>query len=80
MKLLNATANEKLFGVKTTFHEDFYTTHLDKDSQFYREHQHEAQRIAIEITQKSSSNIHAAEERGGHVVQHMGVEAAQGYG
>ncbi len=42
-------ANAKLFGVQTTYQEEFYTTPLDRDSQFYHQRHKEAKRIAGEI-------------------------------
>jgi hypothetical protein len=56
--------NEKLFGVKSTYKEDIYTTALDRNSQLYLEKEQEAQRIADEIEKKVTTNIHLAEERG----------------
>lgn len=38
--------NEKLFGVKTDFDENKYTTELDKNSAFYKERIASADRIA----------------------------------
>lgn len=56
--------NEKLFGVKSEFDEDFYTTKVDKSHPFYKQREAEAARIAQEIQQSSTNNIHIAEERG----------------
>src|SRR3990167_6875491 len=42
--------NEKLFGVKTSFDEEIYTTKLDKSSDFYRKNEADAARLAEEIT------------------------------
>ncbi len=41
--------NEKLFGVKTDFNEDLYTTKLDKNSEEYKRREKEAARLAREI-------------------------------
>ncbi|KAG5520027.1 hypothetical protein PMAC_001103 [Pneumocystis sp. 'macacae'] len=57
-------ANEMLFGVKSEFDEDFYTTKVDKSHPSYKEREAEATRIAKEIHQSSTNNIHVAEERG----------------
>ncbi|KAI3649540.1 hypothetical protein MP228_005172 [Amoeboaphelidium protococcarum] len=57
-------ANEKLFGVKTDFKEELYTTTLDKNSAEYKKREREAARIAREIERGQTSNIHLAEERG----------------
>eukprot|EP01133_Synstelium_polycarpum_P008963 gene8963-10511_t len=56
--------NEKLFGVKTSYNEDLYTTTLHRDTETYRERIKDAERLASEIENKSSSNIHMMEERG----------------
>lgn len=56
--------NEKLFGVKTDYKEELYTTKLDKNSEEYRKKEQEAERLAKEIEKQQSNNIHLAEERG----------------
>ena len=52
----------RLFNVKSTFDENLYTTPLDKDS-LSREQMARAERMALEIEGKTSSNIHMREER-----------------
>lgn len=42
--------NERLFGVKTQFDEDVYTTKLDRSGKDFREREKRAERIAAEIT------------------------------
>jgi PAB1-binding protein PBP1 len=42
-------ANEKLFGVRTQFDENLYTTKLDRSAADFKEREREAQRIANEI-------------------------------
>lgn len=56
-------ANATLFGVKSTFNEDFYTTKLDRGPQM-REIEREASRIAREIENEDTLDLHLAEERG----------------
>lgn len=56
-------ANETLFGVKSTFNEDLYTTKLDRGPQM-RELEREALRIAREIEGEDTKDLHLAEERG----------------
>jgi PAB1-binding protein PBP1 len=41
--------NEKLFGVKTNFDEDLYTTKLDRNAADFKERERKAQQIANEI-------------------------------
>jgi hypothetical protein len=55
-------ANEKLYGVKTSFDENLYTTELDK-SKFSADKKKTAERLAREIEGKISSNPHMREER-----------------
>ncbi|KAM7254611.1 hypothetical protein ACFE04_003991 [Oxalis oulophora] len=55
--------NEALFGVKSTFSEEFYTTKLERGPQM-RELEKEAMRIAREIEGEDTQDLHLAEERG----------------
>nr|XP_010939926.1 polyadenylate-binding protein-interacting protein 3 isoform X2 [Elaeis guineensis] len=55
--------NETLFGVKSTFNEELYTTKLEKGPQM-RELEIEASRIAREIEGEETHDHHLAEERG----------------
>ncbi|TYK07254.1 polyadenylate-binding protein-interacting protein 3 isoform X1 [Cucumis melo var. makuwa] len=55
--------NEKLFGVKSTFDEEIYTTKLERGPQT-RELEKEASRIAREIEGEDTEDLHLAEERG----------------
>lgn len=47
--------NEKLFGVKTNFNEDLYTTKLDRSAADFKEREKKAQKIANEIIGVSGS-------------------------
>lgn len=42
-------ANEKLFGVRTQFDEDAYTTKIDRNAADYKERERRAQVLANEI-------------------------------
>ncbi|XVF25190.1 hypothetical protein REPUB_Repub13aG0192000 [Reevesia pubescens] len=55
--------NQKLFGVKSTFNEELYTTKLERGPQM-RELEKEATRIAREIEGEDTQDLHLAEERG----------------
>ncbi|XP_061364007.1 polyadenylate-binding protein-interacting protein 4-like isoform X2 [Gastrolobium bilobum] len=57
--------NEMLFGVKSTFNEELYTTKLEKGPQM-RELEKQALRIAREIEGEETQDLHLAEERGLH--------------
>ena len=56
-------ANTRLFNVKNTYDENIYTKKLDR-SLISQEKQDEAARIAYEIENSSTTNIHLQEERG----------------
>ncbi|XP_076888162.1 polyadenylate-binding protein-interacting protein 3-like [Bidens hawaiensis] len=58
-------ANAALFGVKSTFDEELYTTKLDRGPQM-RELEKEALRLAREIEGEDTQDLHLAEERGIH--------------
>ncbi|XP_047962949.1 polyadenylate-binding protein-interacting protein 3-like isoform X2 [Salvia hispanica] len=55
--------NKTLFGVKSTFDEELYTTKLDRGPQT-RELEREALKIAREIEGEQTLDLHLAEERG----------------
>ncbi|KAJ7274423.1 hypothetical protein B0H12DRAFT_1228157 [Mycena haematopus] len=59
--------NEKLFGVKTSFDEDAYTTKLDRSAPDFKERERKAQRLANEIIGAGTNNPHIAEERNQNV-------------
>lgn len=56
-------ANEKLFGLKSDYNEDYYTTTINRSSPAYRDTEAKAQRIAREIEGSASNNAHVREER-----------------
>ncbi|KII90025.1 hypothetical protein PLICRDRAFT_29180 [Plicaturopsis crispa FD-325 SS-3] len=72
-------ANEKLFGVKTGFDEDLYTTKLDRSAADFKERERKAQKIANEIIGSATNNPHIAEERN-MVVDDSGVNEEDKYG
>ncbi|KAJ1929701.1 poly(A)-binding protein binding protein [Tieghemiomyces parasiticus] len=57
-------ANERLFGLRTNFNEEIYTTKLDRSHPEFKRREQEATRLAHEIMQGPVSNVHIAEERG----------------
>ncbi|KAI3766413.1 hypothetical protein L2E82_16470 [Cichorium intybus] len=57
--------NAALFGVKSTFNEELYTTKLDRGPQM-RELEKQALRLAREIEGEDTQDLHLAEERGIH--------------
>ncbi|KAF9899784.1 hypothetical protein EC991_008326 [Linnemannia zychae] len=72
-------ANERLFGVRTDFDEELYTTKLDRTGADYRAREQQAIQIAQEIQQSVSSNVHMREERG-LAVDDSGLDEEDLYG
>ncbi|KAK6787395.1 hypothetical protein RDI58_015920 [Solanum bulbocastanum] len=66
-------ANETLFGVKSTFDEDLYTTKLERGPQM-SELEKEALRIAREIEGEDTRDLHLAEERGIQLHENLEVD------
>ncbi|KAJ9107863.1 hypothetical protein QFC19_002769 [Naganishia cerealis] len=61
--------NAALFGAsKTTYHEELYTTRLDRTARGFRERERQAERLAREIETGVTENPHVKEERGQVVV------------
>ena len=67
-------ANKDLFGVETDYDENYYTTSLDKSSDFYKLKIKEASRIADEIEKRPTTNVHILEERGFRVESELDEE------
>lgn len=63
--------NEKRFGVKTDFNMDLYTTRLEPGKSRYS--LAEAEKIARDIQNQTSSNIHLQDERGHLAIDDSGV-------
>lgn len=57
-------ANEQLFGLKSDYDENIYTTRIDRSNPSYREREAAAIRLAQDIEGTSTSNVHIREERG----------------
>ncbi|KEI36723.1 uncharacterized protein L969DRAFT_54397 [Mixia osmundae IAM 14324] len=55
--------NEKLFGAKTDFDEEIYTTKLDRSGKDFKDKERRAARLAQDILSSTSSNAHVQEER-----------------
>lgn len=55
--------NERLFGVKTDYDENIYTTAIDRSHPQYRERVAAAERKAREIENSTATTAHVAEER-----------------
>ncbi|KAI2642135.1 hypothetical protein GGS21DRAFT_292179 [Xylaria nigripes] len=56
-------ANERQFGIKTTYDENIYTTVIDKSHPQYKERLAKADRTAKEIESSATTTAHHAEER-----------------
>ncbi|ORX38645.1 hypothetical protein BD324DRAFT_373826 [Kockovaella imperatae] len=61
--------NARLFGTKTSYQEELYTTKLNRGGADYKKREKEADRLANEILGQTSANVHVAEER-----NHTGLE------
>ncbi|KAI6013459.1 hypothetical protein BKA83DRAFT_4361812 [Pisolithus microcarpus] len=71
--------NEQMFGVTTSFNEEFYTTKLDRNAPDFKEREKKAQRIASEIMGSTTNNPHLAEERG-LAIDDSGINEEDKYG
>lgn len=60
-------AHERMFGGKSSYNEEFYTTKLDRSHPEFEKRYQAAETIAREIESKTSSNLHIQEERGQRV-------------
>ncbi|KAN0120664.1 pab1 binding protein [Russula decolorans] len=74
------TANEKLFGVKTGFDEELYTTKLDRSGADFAEREKRAQALANEIMRGTTNNPHVLEERVMNNAEDSGVNEEDKYG
>ncbi|PRT54302.1 hypothetical protein B9G98_01922 [Wickerhamiella sorbophila] len=55
--------NKQRFGVESTFDERYYTTEIDSSHPEYEERRRKAERLAKEILNDQTTNVHLAEER-----------------
>jgi len=58
------STNEQLFGVKSDYDENIYTTTINRNDPSYAERAARAEKIAREIEASNAMNAHVAEERG----------------
>lgn len=70
--------NETLFGVKSTFNEEIYTTKLVRGPQM-RDLEREASRIAREIEGEETQDLHMAEERVMHLHEEFDIDEESRY-
>lgn len=56
-------ANERMYGVQSSYNENIYTTEINRSDPQYRRREAEAARIAAEIEGSAPANAHVAEER-----------------
>ncbi len=56
--------NERLYGLKTNYDENIYTTSIDRSHPSYKERAAAADRLVREIEGSTTTNLHVAEERG----------------
>lgn len=62
--------NERMFGLRTDYDENLYTTAIDRSSASYSAKAANADRIARQIESSNATSSHAAEER---VMDHVGT-------
>ena len=67
-------ANARMYGVKTSYDEDLYTTSIDRSNPQYRQRLARAEKLAREIESGSASNAHVAEERGQVIGDDSGMD------
>lgn len=60
--------NERMFGVKSNYDENMYTTTIDRSNPQYAQRAARAERLAREIESSTATNTHIREERGGQGV------------
>jgi len=72
-------ANQRLYGVESTYDEDIYTTAIDRDDPGYKRREAEAARIAREIEGSAPSNAHVAEERRVNADRDNGLDEEEKY-
>ena len=66
--------NEQLFGVKSNYDENIYTTTINRNDPQYAQRAARAERIAREIEGSSAMNAHVAEERGHANFDDQGID------
>ncbi|KAI9734842.1 MAG: hypothetical protein M1834_001921 [Cirrosporium novae-zelandiae] len=57
-------ANERLYGLRSDYDENLYTTSIDRSDPRYKQKLADAERIAKEIEGSQTTNVHIREERG----------------
>ncbi|KAK5171388.1 poly(A)-binding protein binding protein [Saxophila tyrrhenica] len=72
-------ANERMYGVSSTYDENIYTTQINRDDPRYRQREAEAARIAREIEGSAPSNAHVAEERRRDAERGEGLDEEEKY-
>ncbi|KAJ6706279.1 ATAXIN 2-RELATED [Salix purpurea] len=70
--------NEMLFGVKSTFDEELYTTKLERGPRM-KDLEREAVRIAREIEGEETHDLHLAEERGINLHESLNIDEETRY-
>lgn len=67
-------ANERLYGVRSDYDENIYTTAINRNTPQYRQREAAAERLAREIEGGSTMNPHVREERGVTQVDDSGLD------
>ncbi|KAL9065000.1 MAG: hypothetical protein Q9157_007630 [Trypethelium eluteriae] len=72
-------ANERLYGVTTSYDENLYTTTIDRSDPKYSQMAAKAEKLAREIEGSNAMNAHVAEERGGKNADDFGLDEEDKY-
>ncbi|KAF2461670.1 hypothetical protein BDY21DRAFT_92512 [Lineolata rhizophorae] len=71
--------NERKFGAKSTYREEYYTTSIDRSNPRYNDLAAKADKIAREIEGSTPMNEHIAEERGSNVPNDSSIDEEDKY-
>ncbi|KAI9878365.1 MAG: hypothetical protein M1830_001108 [Pleopsidium flavum] len=72
-------ANERLYGVRSNYDEEIYTTSIDRSNPLYKQRAARAEKIAREIEGDSTTNVHMKEERGLTLGDDSGMDEEERY-
>lgn len=73
------STNERLFGVRSNYDEEIYTTSIDRSDPQYAQRAARAEKIAREIESSNPLNSHVREERGGNAANDDGGDEEDKY-
>ncbi|KAI9811605.1 MAG: hypothetical protein M1827_005354 [Pycnora praestabilis] len=71
--------NERLYGVKSNYDENIYTTTIDRSNPLYKQRAAMAEKLARDIEGGNTTNAHMAEERGITTEDDAGIDEEDKY-